>query len=422
MMRDKLKVVWLCSYSDTDLRSHLTFPRWYWGNVIRHALGMDSYPDYAAWVSNALEEVKDFTDKVEIHVVSPHSGISHLHEFESDGIYYHVFWSEWYIIWEKIKRRLNRRTVNSFKNHRKIISRIIKAINPDIVHVIGIENKFHSMAVLDLPSSVPVIVQLQTLVSDSRFKDNCSLSDKEYLFDSGIEKMILKRANYIGTIVERFRRIISEEIKPEATFVDTTLALTEKVNESETEKAFDFVYFAADISKAADWAIEAFALAQKKHPSIKLDIIGGYSKDYRLVLDNRISELGLSSSVTFEGKLPTHQDVINQIRKSRFAILPLKIDLVSGTIREAMANGIPVVTTETPLTPTLNAKAQSILIAPNGDFQAMSDRMCDLLENPQLADTIRKNAFSLASVMESNKDVVRDWVRTYYKIMEESNQ
>ena len=96
--------------------------------------------------------------------------------------------------------------------------------------------------------------------------------------------------------------------------------------------------------------------------------------------------------------------------------------MVSGTIREAMANGIPVVTTETPLTPTLNAKAQSILIAPNGDFQAMSDRMSDLLENPQLADTIRKNAFSLASVMESNKDVVRDWVRTYYKIMEESNQ
>jgi glycosyltransferase involved in cell wall biosynthesis len=359
---------------------------------------------------------------VEIHVVSPHNGISHLHEYESDGIYYHVFWSEWDIILEKIKRRMNLRSVNSFKNHRKMISRVISAINPDIVHVVGIENKFHSMAILDLPPSLPVIAQLQTLVSDARFKDNCSLSDKEYQFDSEIEKMILKRANYIGTTVERFRKIISEEIKPEATFVNTTLALTEKVNDSETDKAFDFVYFAADISKAADWAIEAFALTQKKHPSIKLDIIGGFSKEYRQVLDNRISELGLTSHVTFEGKLPTHQDVIDQIRKSHFAILPLKIDLVSGTIREAMANGIPVVTTETPMTPALNAKIQSILIAPNGDFQAMSDRMCDLLEKPQLADTVRKNALSLASVRKSNKDIISDWVRTYYKIMGKTNR
>ena len=48
-----------------------------------------------------------------------------------------------------------------------------------------------------------------------------------------------------------------------------------------------------------------------------------------LEMDNNF---GIKDAVTFEGMLPTHDDVIAQIRKSRFALLPLRIDLTSGTI------------------------------------------------------------------------------------------
>ena len=197
------------------------------------------------------------------------------------------------------------------------------------------------------------------------------------------------------------------------------LPLTEKIRKEETNKLYDFVYFAADISKAADWAIEAFALTNKKHPEVKLNIVGGYSKDYKNEIDKRIAELNLASNISFEGKLPTHEDVIAQIRKSRFAILPLKIDLISGTVREAMANGIPVVTTETPATPKLNERFQSVLIAPNGDFQAMSELMCELIENPSFAAKISENGLNISAARKSNEEIIAGWVRSYFEILDQ---
>lgn len=422
MERSRIRVLWLCAFSDAELRSHLSFPWWYWGNLVRRVIGMNQHVDYAVWDTNALAEMKNHTNDIELHVVVPQSGISHIHEFENSGIFYHVFWHEWDIISEKIKRRFNLGTENAFPRNRKTISRLIKKIRPDIVHVIGIENKFHSMAVLDIPKEIPVIVQLQTLVSDPRFKASCGVSEKEYAYNSEMEKRILMRADYIGTQVTRFREIIAKEIKPDAVFVDTSLALSEPVIQEEVKKEFDFVYFAADISKAADLALEAFGLAHKVMPDLTLDIIGGFSSELKTNLDHRIAELGIGNNVVFEGKLPTHDDVICQIRKSRFALLPLKIDLVSGTIREAMANGLPVVTTVTPATPNLNKKRECVLLSEMGDHKAMADNMLRLIEDPEYANIIRDNCLQTANERITNKEIVDNYIRAYFNCISDFKQ
>lgn len=411
---NRIKVVWLCAYSDKILRSHLSFPWWYWGNVVRRMMGLSKQEDFAVWDSNALSEIQNMTDRIELHVIVPHSGIAHIHEFEVAGIFYHVFWHEWDIVSEKIKRKLNLRNERSFANSRNTITKLIAKIKPDIVHVIGIENMFHSMAVLDIPKDIPVIAQLQTLVSDPRFKASCGATEKEYAFNSETEKRIIRRADYIGTQVSRFREIILKDVKPDAVFVDTTLAVTEPVVEDTTAKEFDFVYFAADISKAADLAIEAFAEALKEIPSLTLDVVGGYSQELKATLDQRIAELGIGGSITFEGKLPTHDDVIRQIRKSRFALLPLKIDLVSGTIREAMASGIPVVTTITPGTPSLNEKRECVLLSEMGDHKAMAQNMLKLVDDVDYASKIKANSLKTAGERISNREIVEKYVETYY--------
>lgn len=379
---------------------------------------MNKHEDFAVWDTNALAEIRNMTDCVELHVIVPHSGIARIHEFEDAGISYHVFWHEWDIIAEKIKRKFNLRNENSFATSRKTITRLISKIKPDIVHVIGIENKFHSMAVLDIPKDIPVIAQLQTLVSDPRFKVSCGISEKEYDFNSEIEKRIMRRADFIGTQVPRFRKIILKDIKPAAEFVDTSLAVTEPVIEGTTAKEYDFVYFAADISKAADLAIEAFAEALKKKPSLTLDIVGGYSPELKAALDRRIAELGIGDNITFEGKLPSHDDVIRQIRKARFALLPLKIDIVSGTIREAMACGIPVVTTITPGTPGLNERRECVLLSEAGNHDAMAHNMLKLVENADFAEMLKKNCLLTAGERVSNKEIVEQYIQTYYACIE----
>lgn len=416
----KTKVMWLCTYSDGELRSHLKFPKWYWSNVLLRMLHMDKQADFAVWDSNALREFEKMDTEIELHVVAPHRGVGRLQEFESNGVFYHIFWSEWDIITEKIKRKFNLRNEKAFRHHRKTIKMLIKKIQPDVVHCIGIENKFHSIAVLDIPKEIPVIAQLQTLVGDERFKLSCGASEKEYAYDSEMEKRIMLRSDYIGTTVQRFREIILRSIKPEAVFLGTSLAVAEPVFYNNTPKEFDFIYFAADISKAADLAIEAFGEAKKYAPRLTLDIVGGYSQELKEQLDNRINELGIRDNVTFEGKLPSHEDVITQIRKSRFALLPLKIDLVSGTIRESLANGLPVVTTITPGTPQLNEKRETVLLSEMGDHAAMAANMLRLIKEPEYAEMLRENGLMLANERISNREIVQKWIECYRGCVKET--
>jgi glycosyltransferase involved in cell wall biosynthesis len=196
-----------------------------------------------------------------------------------------------------------------------------------------------------------------------------------------------------------------------------TLPLTENVNREETDKEFDFVYFASNISKACDLALEAFGIAHQRHPEITLDVVGNYTETYMSQLSEIIAKYGISDCVRFEGKLPSHEDVMNQIRKSRFALLPLKIDLTSGTIRESMANGLPVLTTITQGTPNLNKDYPCVLLSEIGDHQKLADNMCSLLEDDNLVKTLKENGYKKASSKISNTEIVLQWVNEYRKTL-----
>ena len=221
--------------------------------------------------------------------------------------------------------------------------------------------------------------------------------------------------NYVGTPAAKYKEIIRREMNPTAIILNTGLALKDPIVTEQCEKKYDFVYFAANISKAADLAIEAFAIAHKTKPEITLDVIGSYADEYKNQLDSLIDKLRIRDAVTFEGSLPTHEDVLKQIRLSRFALLPLKVDLTSGTIREAMSNGLPVVTTDTGElgTQKLNIKRQNVLISPIGDHQALADNMLRLLEDEDLANTLRQNAYQTRSEVRSNEMIARNYVEAY---------
>ena len=150
-----------------------------------------------------------------------------------------------------------------------------------------------------------------------------------------------------------------------------------------------------------------------------MDIVGSGSTDFVEQLHRRILELNLANNVVFEGRLATHEDVITQIRKARFALLPLKIDLISGTIREAMANGLPVVTTVTPATPSLNEKRESVLLSQQGDYDAMALNMCKLLEDEELAKRISDNALLTSSESSSNTELMNGWKKVYLDLMKD---
>lgn len=419
MINKKIKVVWVCHFSDEKVRSQIRFSPLYYKRFLYLFKREHRYKwqDFAVWNSNAIREFEKYDD-IDLTVIFPHFGIKGKKQsFCVNGINYICFRSEDDYFFHYLRNKLLRTFEKEYVQNRKLISSEISKINPDIVHIIGAENPYYSIAALDIPDNIPSIVSTQTLMSLPNFLKNYPISKSSYEYRSKLEQQILKKCSYVASRVERTQKYIRENINSNAIFLQMPLALGVEIDISCEEKKYDFVYFAANINKACDYAIEAFALACAKHPALTLNVSGDYSHDYKAKLDKRLQDLGIQGQVFFTGPKATHDDVISQIKESRFAILPLKIDLISGTVREAMACGLPVVTTITPATPKLNEDRESVLLSEKGDFQAMADNMIKLVEDDHLANYLRDNAIRTVRERYSNEYFMQKWRKAYHEIL-----
>lgn len=415
-MENKIKVVWVCHLSNPDIRKNLKFSKWSLVEICKRIVGKGKYYDFASWNTKGIQEFEKFED-IELHIIAPHYGIKGLQEFEMNNIHYHFFHTEDDNILSLFTKFILHKVKKSYSSNTKRILSLIEQIKPDLVHLIGIENPYYAESALSMTKEIPLIATLQTLMIDLNFQKNYPISKESYDYRAGLEETIIKRANYVASKVEHFRSIIRDQIGQEIKFLDISLAVGEKVNLSISKKLYDFVYFAADISKAIDYALEAFAIAKKKYKDITLHVIGGYDETLMNDIKQQMKRLGLEDGVDFTGKLPTYDDVISEVRKCRFALLPLKIDLISGTIREAMANGLPVVTTITPATPKLNVSCECVLLSEKGNFEAMASNMCRLLKNPEFAERMRQNSSIYLQERYDNKSTMNEWRKAYYEIL-----
>src|SRR5690606_5618975 len=206
-------------------------------------------------------------------------------------------------------------------------------------------------------------------------------------------------------------------------FLDISIAMGKEIDLSETEKLYDFVYFAAGLDKAGDDALKSFALAQKKYPAITLHFVGGCDPAFKKELDHIIETNGLRENVTFAGRLPTLDDVITEIRKAKYALLPLKMDFVPNTIREAMSNGLPVITTVTEGgTTELNRESETGLLSAQGDYGAMAANIDRLLAEPELPETLKGNAAKLEAQQTNNYEMMLKWTEAYKRIKRDVNE
>lgn len=435
--KKKIKVVWICHLMNSQIRSHCSgnylkglrkvlverlkkknntptrrtiFDRFY--NMIRPF----EMPDMAIWNTNAAFYISEYKD-LEVHIVAPLTTISDNGlEYQENGIYYHFFHSQddypLCRLLSLVKIKLFNRNSKYLLNNRRI-KRIVNSIKPDVVHLIGAECPDFAQSILKLRDKYPIIVQLQALLRFS-FKET---GNPYYYRLAKSEEKVLRRADYIGTSLKSFKDTIISDLNIKGVFINTSLALTEEVNEESQNKLFDFVYFANNLNKAFDLAIESFAIAHERYPHLTLDILGGSSTEEMMSYLARVKELGLESNVFFEGKLPTHDDVIQQIRLARYALLPLKTDYISGTIREAMSNGLPVVTTITEGTPSLNRVEPCVLLSQIGDHQALADNMIKLIEEPELSKLLVENSYKKSKNRISNKERIEKWHDSYTYIL-----
>lgn len=140
--------------------------------------------------------------------------------------------------------------------------------------------------------------------------------------------------------------------------------------------------------KRPDIAIRAFALARKERPSLRLEIIGEGGQ--RTACEDAIRQLGLESSVTLLGAR-SHHEV-----KARLAgagiFIQHSVTSENGdqesqgiSLLEAMASGLPVVTTDHNGFSEAVTHGETGYLSPEGDVEAMADNILRLANDSELA-------------------------------------
>ncbi len=125
--------------------------------------------------------------------------------------------------------------------------------------------------------------------------------------------------------------------------------------------------------------IDAFMRVLDKHPDANLTLIGDGPE--RSSIKALISERALNRNITLTGYL-NQKEVAERLSQSDILILPSFAEGVPVVLMEAMACGLPVITTRIAGIPELVQDGQSGVLLPPGDTESLTKQIVELLNDP----------------------------------------
>ena len=342
--------------------------------------------DHAPWVRSIISFLETQED-VDLHVFGPQIRLKkRLTEFESRGVKYHFYSSEW----TSLLRKLNRYNLwKRLKNADSYFKKVLAKVNPDLVVLSGAENPATSISIL-YAEKYPRYCLCQTIYNNP---ERSQYSTPNRLIQD-MEKDIFSNLQYFG-VYSKMHYDLLKKMKPDATIFKFGYPSKGILLEpTEMQKEYDFVNFALmhGSRKGTPDSIQALAIVKQKFPNVTLNIVGGCDEAGRAKLELLVKELGLDENVTFAPFFEKKSDLLLHVQKSRFAVLPCKLDHTSGTMSQSMQLGLPMVVYKTTGTPVFNREKECALIAEKGNVEELAQRMLTLMEHPEKAEMLAKNA------------------------------
>lgn len=162
-------------------------------------------------------------------------------------------------------------------------------------------------------------------------------------------------------------------------------------------------------------ALEAFALIKKKCPDAKLNVAG--SGPLRLDLEQLSEQLGIAESVTFTGRLD-NKEMAEIYRGTDLLLNSSLADNMPISLLEALACGVPIVTTNVGGIPYLVEDSRTALLVDPGNPQMMAAAAMQVLSNPDLAALLRKNGLAVVQNYAWSK-VREQWFSVYMGVLQD---
>ena len=152
----------------------------------------------------------------------------------------------------------------------------------------------------------------------------------------------------------------------------------------------NLLYFGrVEHEKGIDILLKSFAKVLQKFPDLKLHLIG--EGNYKDLSKRLCEELEVNSNVIFYGWKEKHE--IQKIMKGcHLCVLPSRIESFGLTIAEAMAAGIPLISTKAGAIPEIMKDKETGVLVPSEDIVALTKAMIYALETMDKMQNMAKAA------------------------------
>ncbi len=418
MTKQRLKVAWICHFSNHSVREHLPIRVNTLESLLRRMLKKRPKKvssDFAPWVTNMAKEFET-VEGIELDIISPHFGLAVArHSFACRGIRYHFFKPDTDYLLVKGFRRLFGIQRPAYRLNRRRISRFVDKIKPDVIVLIGAENPYYSISALDI-SGIPVILIAQTVYTNPDRQKHSGQVDR-YRWDLELE--IHRKLKFFSCNARIHRDLILRN-NPEAIVFRHRFPYIRPRKLDNPFKEYNFVFFAAGVSKkkGIEDAIQAIGIVKKQYPEVSLDVVGKCDPEHKSSLVEMINKHGVAGNIVFHEYFPKQSDMHDHIQKARYALLPVKLDSIPGTIAEAMMLDLPVVSYITSGTPRLNKYGEAVLLCEINDVEALAKNMIRVMDEPDLVDRLISNSRKYVEIEIDNDRSANNFVRMFYAVYE----
>ena len=141
-------------------------------------------------------------------------------------------------------------------------------------------------------------------------------------------------------------------------------------------------------------AIRAFAKLHREFPDATLTIAG--SGPLEGELKTLVEKEGVGGAVIFAGRLD-REKMADAYRRADVAINPSLVDNMPNSVLEALASGVPVVSTNVGGVPFIVRDEQTALLVPAGSVDEMAQAIRRLIRDPALCEQLINNGLAEAN-------------------------
>jgi glycosyltransferase involved in cell wall biosynthesis len=395
---------------------------------------------FGGWMVKTSMDLSE-EDDINLSVAFPQNVISKVKTFKGEKICYYVF------------PPLNDKDVSS--NHdSKQFEDILKAVNPDVVHIFGTEfphtlsmvntcNKMNIKTVISIQGLVSVIakhymanlpyrIQKRFTFRDFIKQDNLKQQQKKFNDRGKFEiEAIRKVKHVIGRTT--WDRACATQINPNIEYHFCNETLREEFYKHQwslgkCERYSIFISQASYPIKGLHFMLEAMPLILKKFPNTKLyvsgsditksDTLKGKLKktSYAKYIEELIIKFNLKNSIVFTGLLDEVQ-MCERYLKSNVFVCSSSIENSPNSLGEAMMLGVPCVASDVGGVPDmLKHKEEGFIYQADAPYM-LACFICEIFSNDELALKFSKNAREHALKTHDRKINITQLIRIYNTIV-----